>query len=40
MHRAEYCNNSNKAKLHLGFNLNHGIPRELFMTTEISLAFK
>lgn len=29
---AEYKTNSNKAKLHLGFDLNHGIPRKLFLT--------
>lgn len=29
---AEYQANSRKAKLHLGFNLNHGIPRKLFLT--------
>ncbi len=33
MHWAEYRNNSNKAKPHLGFDLNHGIPRKLFVTT-------
>ena len=32
MHWAEYRNNSKKAKLHLGFNLNNGIPRKLFLT--------
>ena len=32
MHWAEYRSNSNKAKLHLGFNLNNGIPRKLFLT--------
>lgn len=32
MHWAEYQSNSRKAKLHLGFNLNHGIPRKLFLT--------
>jgi len=32
MHWAEYRSNSNKAKLHLGFDLNHGIPRKLFLT--------
>jgi hypothetical protein len=32
MHWAEYRSNSKKAKLHLGFNLNHGIPRKLFLT--------
>ena len=32
MHWAEYQSNSNKAKLHLGFDLNHGIPRKLFLT--------
>jgi len=29
---AEYKTNSNTAKLHLGFDLNHGIPRKLFLT--------
>ncbi len=33
MHWAEYHLNSKKAKLHLGFNLNHSIPRKLFLTT-------
>jgi hypothetical protein len=32
MHWAEYRTNSKKVKLHLGFNLNHGIPRKLFLT--------
>jgi len=32
MHWAEYRTHSKKAKLHLGFNLNHGIPRKLFLT--------
>jgi hypothetical protein len=32
MHWAEYRTNSKKAKLHLGFNLNNGIPRKLFLT--------
>ncbi len=32
MHWAEYRTNSRKAKLHLGFNLNNGIPRKLFLT--------
>jgi hypothetical protein len=32
MHWAEYQSNSRKAKLHLGFNLNHGIPRKIFLT--------
>lgn len=32
MHWAEYKSNSNKAKLHLGFNINKGIPRKLFLT--------
>jgi hypothetical protein len=32
MHWAEYSSNSNKAKLHLGFKLNHGIPRKLLLT--------
>jgi hypothetical protein len=35
MHWAEYRTNSNKAKLHLGFDLNHGIPRKLFLTQGI-----
>lgn len=29
---AEYKTNTRKAKLHLGFNLNHGIPHKLFLT--------
>lgn len=32
MHWAEYKSNSNKAKLHLGFNINNGIPSKLFLT--------
>lgn len=32
MHWAEYRTDSNKAKLHLGFDLNHGIPSKLFLT--------
>lgn len=32
MHWADYLSNSRKAKLHLGFNLNSGIPRKLFLT--------
>lgn len=32
MHWADYRSNSNKAKLHLGFNLNHGIPCKLVLT--------
>jgi len=32
MHWAEYRSNSKKAKLHLGFDLNHDIPRKLFLT--------
>ncbi len=32
MHWAEYRTNSNKAKLHLGFDLNHSIPSKLFLT--------
>ena len=35
MHWAEYKSNSRKAKLHLGFNLNHGVPRKLFLTEGI-----
>lgn len=35
MHWAEYRTNSQKAKLHLGFDLNHGIPRKLFLTEGI-----
>jgi len=35
MHWAEYRTNSNKAKLHLGFDLNHGIPRKLFLTEGV-----
>ncbi len=29
---ADYRKNSKKAKLHLGFNINHGIPQKLFLT--------
>lgn len=32
MHWAEYRTDSNKAKLHLGFDLNRGVPRKLFLT--------
>ena len=32
MHWADYRLGSNKAKLHLGFNLNHGIPSKLVLT--------
>jgi len=32
MHWAEYRSNSNKAKMHLGFDLNRGIPRKLFLS--------
>jgi hypothetical protein len=32
MHWAEYSSSSNKAKVHLGFDLNHGIPRKIFLT--------
>ena len=32
MHWAEYRTHSKKAKLHLGFDLNHGVPRKLFLT--------
>jgi hypothetical protein len=32
MHWAEYRTNAKKAKLHLGFDLNHGVPRKLFLT--------
>jgi len=32
MHWAEYRSNSKKAKLHIGLDLNHGIPRKLFLT--------
>ncbi|TKB23051.1 IS4 family transposase [Desulfopila sp. IMCC35006] len=32
MHWAEYRRDSKKAKLHLGFDLNHGVPRKLFLT--------
>jgi hypothetical protein len=32
MHWAEYRTNVKKAKLHLGFNLNNGILRKLFLT--------
>jgi len=29
---AEYRDSSNKAKVHVGFDLNHGIPRKLYLT--------
>ncbi len=32
MHWAEYRTNSRKAKLHLGFDINHGVPHKLFLT--------
>jgi len=32
MHWAEYRTDSKKAKLHLGFDLNHSIPNKLFLT--------
>ena len=32
MHWAEYRSNSRKAKLHLGFDLNQGVPHKLFLT--------
>jgi len=32
MHWAEYRSNSRKAKLHLGFDINHGVPHKLFLT--------
>lgn len=32
IHWAEYRTNSRKAKLHLGFDLNHGVPHKLFLT--------
>lgn len=32
MHWADYRTNSKKAKLHFGLDLNHGIPRKLFLT--------
>ena len=32
MHWAEYRTGSNKAKLHLGFDINHGIPKKLALT--------
>jgi transposase len=35
MHWAEYRTDSKKAKLHLGFDLNHGIPNKLFLTEGI-----
>ncbi len=33
MHWAEYRSNSKKAKLHLGFDVSHGIPKKLSLTT-------
>ena len=32
MHWADYRNGSKKAKIHLGFDLNHGIPSKIFFT--------
>jgi len=32
MHWADYRKGSKKAKVHLGFDLNHGIPRKVFLT--------
>jgi len=29
---ADYCDTKNKAKVHLGFDLNRGIPRKLYLT--------
>lgn len=33
MHWADYRDRAKKAKAHLGFDLNHGIPRKIFLTT-------
>jgi len=32
MHWADYRKSSKKAKVHLGFDLNHGIPRKIFLS--------
>jgi len=32
MHWADYRKNSRKAKVHLGFDLNHGLPSKVFLT--------
>ncbi len=32
MHWADYRKGSKKAKIHLGFNLNHAIPSKIFFT--------
>jgi hypothetical protein len=32
MYWANYCSSKNKAKIHVGFDLNHGIPRKLILT--------
>jgi len=32
MHWADYRNGSKKAKVHLGFDINHGIPRKIFLS--------
>ena len=32
MHWADYRKGSNKAKIHLGFDLNHAIPSKIFFT--------
>jgi len=29
---ADYCSGAKKAKRHLGFNINQGIPQKLFLT--------
>ncbi|MFQ5560103.1 MAG: hypothetical protein ACE5FU_05905 [Nitrospinota bacterium] len=41
MHRADYWQGSKKAKVHLGFDVNHSIPVNIFFTvshTTIPLA--
>jgi len=32
MHWADYRNGAKKAKVHIGFDLNHGIPRKIYLT--------
>ena len=29
---ANYCKGNNKAKVHVGFNINHSIPQKIFLT--------
>ena len=36
MHWADYRKGAKKAKVHLGFDLNHGIPRKIFLSDQNS----